>query len=89
MKSFLEHVAQDILQKYGNDLADIAVVFPNKRAALFLNQQLAQLTDKPMWSPAYITISELFRQHSTLTVADSLKCVADLHKSFVAMTGKQ
>ncbi len=89
MKSFLEHVAKDILQKYGNDLADIAVVFPNKRAALFLNQQLAKLTDKPMWSPAYITISELFRQHSSLTVADSLKCVAELHKSFVAITGKK
>lgn len=89
MKSFLEYVAKDILQKYGNDLADIAVVFPNKRAALFLNQQLALLTDKPIWSPAYITISELFRQHSTLTVADSLKCVADLHKSFVSITGKQ
>lgn len=88
MKSFLTYVAQDILQKYGNDLADIAVVFPNKRAALFLNQELAQLTDKPMWSPAYITISELFRQYSTLTVADPLKCVAELHKSFVTITGK-
>ena len=36
MKAFLKYVARDILEKYGNNLSDIAVVFPNKRAALFL-----------------------------------------------------
>ena len=38
MKSFLTYVAQDIIQKYGNNLSDIAIVFPNKRASLFLNE---------------------------------------------------
>ena len=45
MKTFLKYVARDILEKYGNNLSDIAVVFPNKRAALFLNESLARLTD--------------------------------------------
>ena len=87
MKSFLEYVAEDILQKYGNDLSDIAVVFPNKRAALFLNDSLAQMAGKPIWTPTYITISELFRRHSTLKVADPIKLICDLHKTFVACTG--
>ena len=34
MKPFLEHVAEDILCKYGEDLSRVAVVFPNKRASL-------------------------------------------------------
>ena len=89
MKSFLTYVAEDILQKYGNDLSDIAVVFPNKRAALFLNQELIRIAGKPIWSPAYITISELFRQHSSLMVADPLKSIADLHKSFILVTGRE
>ena len=42
MKSFLEYVADDLLSKYGTDLAHIAVVFPNKRASLFLNECLAR-----------------------------------------------
>ena len=87
MKSFLAFVAQDILQKYGNDLSDIAIVFPNKRASLFLNEQLARLVDHPLWSPTYITISDLFRQHTPLKVADPIKLVCDLHKSFVNCTG--
>ena len=45
MKTFLKYVARDILEKYGNNLSDIAIVFPNKRAALFLNESLARLTD--------------------------------------------
>ena len=88
MKSFLEYVAEDIIQKYGTDLSRTAVVFPNKRASLFLNDKLARLTNgKPIWSPAYITISELFRQQSSLSVADPIKLVCDLHKSFCLHTG--
>ena len=87
MKSFLEYVAADILRKYGNDLSDVAVVFPNKRAALFLNDYLAQMAGKPIWTPSYITISELFRRHSPLKAGDSIKLICDLHKTFVACTG--
>ena len=87
MKSFLTYVAKDIIQKYGNNLSDIAIVFPNKRASLFLNEQLARLVSHPLWSPTYITISDLFRQHTTLKVGDPIKLVCDLHKSFVECTG--
>ena len=89
MKEFLAYVAADIIEKYGNDLSNVAVVFPNKRASLFLSEHLARLAGKPIWSPAYITISELFRQQSPLTVADPLKLVCDLHKSFCSQTGSQ
>lgn len=87
MKTFLEYVAEDILQKFGTDMSRIAVVFPNKRASLFMNEALANMVDKPMWSPSYMTISELFRKHSKLRVADPIKLVCDLHKSFVSCTG--
>ena len=87
MKAFLKTVAQDMLAKYGTNMSDIAVVFPNKRAALFLNTYLAQLAGKPIWTPTYITISDLFRRHSELKVADPIKSICDLHKVFVACTG--
>ena len=86
MKTFLEYVAEDILSKYGTDLSRLVVVFPNKRASLFLGEHLACLAGRPVWSPQYITISDLFRQYSSRTVADPIKLVCDLHKSFVAQT---
>lgn len=87
MKTFLEYVAQDILSRYGTDLSRLTVVFPNKRASLFLNGALARLSDGPLWSPAYITISELFRRHSSLTVADPIKLVCDLYRVYTDVTG--
>lgn len=86
-KTFLEYVAEDILRKFGDNLARTAVVFPNKRASIFLNEHLARMAGRPIWSPAYYTISELFSQHATLHIADELKLIADLHKSFVKHTG--
>ena len=87
MKSFLEYVAEDIISKYGTDLSHTVVVFPNKRASLFLNDHLARQARHPIWSPVYITISELFRRLTTLQTADPIKLVCDLHKSFCLKTG--
>ncbi|MBQ8991547.1 MAG: PD-(D/E)XK nuclease family protein [Prevotella sp.] len=85
--NFLEHVAEDLLSKYGTNLSRVAVVFPNKRASLFLNDHLARLAGRPVWSPAYITISDLFRSHSQLKVADPILLVCELYKSFTLCTG--
>ena len=87
MKSFLQYVAEDIVKKHGTNLSRIAVVFPNKRASLFMNEYLARQADRPIWSPAYITISDLFRRHSKRQVADPIKLVCDLHKCFIEQTG--
>lgn len=85
--SFLEHVASDLLARFGTDLSRVAVVFPNKRASLFLNDELARQAGRPLWSPAYITISDLFRSHSRLQVADPILLVCELHKCFTRCTG--
>ena len=87
MVSFLEKVAEDLLARYGENLSRVAVVFPNKRAPLFLNDHLARLAGHPIWSPAYITISDLFRSHSQLKVADPILLVCELYKSFTHCTG--
>ena len=87
MKSFLEYVAEDILTKYGTDLSQVTVVFPNKRASLFLNDHLTRLAGKPLWSPSFLTISELFSRLSPLQVADPVKLVCDLYRSYAEQTG--
>lgn len=59
-RTFLANVAQDLLHRFGNDMTAVTVVFPNKRARLFLNEELLSQTDSPMWAPRYATIGELF-----------------------------
>ncbi len=87
MRNFLTYIAEDIIRKYGSNLSRTVVVFPNKRASLFLNEALAKAAGRPLWSPVYITISELFRQQSAWQVADPIKLVCELHRSYTQMTG--
>lgn len=88
MKAFLHFVAKDIIEKYGTDLSRMALIFPNKRAALFLNEELALCAGKPVWAPVFLTISELFRRYSKLSVGDPINLVCQLYKSYTAITGK-
>lgn len=82
MESFLELVAADLYKHTEGNLAHTAVVFPNKRAGLFFNEYLAQESDSPIWSPAYVSISELFRSLSPWEVGDPVKLVCELYKIF-------
>ncbi len=84
MKTFLEHVASSLIDKYGNNLSAITVVFPGKRASLFLNQALAEASDRPVWAPRYRTISELFAEASAYNLCDSIESVCRLYKAYVS-----
>ena len=84
MKPFLKSVAEDIYRRFGGKLDSVAVVFPNKRAGLFFNEYLLECSgNTPIWSPRYMTISELFQQNSELVVGDSILLVSKLYKEYI------
>lgn len=87
MKTFLQLVAHDLYQKYGADLSRTAIIFPNKRAGLFFNEALASESGRPLWSPAYLSISDLFRQLSPWQAGDPIRLVCELYKVFTQVTG--
>ncbi|MCQ2068513.1 MAG: PD-(D/E)XK nuclease family protein [Bacteroidaceae bacterium] len=85
MEPFLKTVAQDLYGKYGaqgGGLADITVVFPNRRARLFFDDWLSACSTQPVWSPQYTTIEELFQSQSDLRAADRIEMVTLLHKIY-------
>ena len=82
MKSFLEYVAADIIGKLGKNLSRVAIIFPNKRASLFMNDYLYASSQATMWGPTYLTISELFRSKSCLKIADEIQLISLLYNTF-------
>lgn len=79
---FLKAVAEDIYHRIGHDMSRTAVIFPGKRAGLFFNQYLADCTEKPLWAPTYITISELFGKLSALQIEAPIRQVCRLYNIF-------
>ena len=85
MTPFLKLVADDLLRKIGTDLSRTVLVFPNRRAGLFLNEYLAQ--GIPVWAPRYQSITELFASFSPFSLADSIGSVCRIHRIYARLTG--
>ena len=82
METFIQLVAKDLIRRFGTDLRGLTVVFPNKRAGLFMNQHLAATARKPMWAPKYSTISELFDTLSDFGRCDDIQAVCELYSIY-------
>ena len=89
MQSFLQLVAHDLYAKIGNDLSRTVLIFPNKRANLFFNEYLAGESDQPIWSPAAMSISDLFQKLSVQKTGDPIRLVCELYKVFKEETESQ
>ena len=87
MKPFLQAVAQDIYRQFGDDLSRTAVIFPGKRAGLWLDRYLYECAGHPLWSPSYVTIDELFGRLSDLKKDTTIRTVCMLHEIFCRLTG--
>jgi RecB family exonuclease len=70
---FLNRIAADLLERFGNELQDVAIVFNNKRPQLYLKKYLAEVSGKPIWSPQMYTIQEFLSRGTALVPAGPLK----------------
>ena len=85
MESFISLVSKDIIRRFGTDLRRLAVVFPNKRAGLFLNRELAAAAQRPVWAPRVFSISDLFHTLSPYIRADNMLAVCTLHSIYARL----
>lgn len=87
MYPFLQAVAQDIHHRFGDDLSRTAVIFPGKRAGLWMDRYLYECAGHPIWSPSYISLDELFGSLSSLSKESQIRAVCTLHEIFCRLTG--
>ncbi len=85
MEHFLELVAKNLLDRCSDSvsgLSNVTVVLPNRRARLFFDEYLSRLSGKPIWSPSYMTIDELFQSLTDLETADPYRLVSVLYNIY-------
>jgi len=89
MKPFLSLVAHDLYTKLKGNLSHTVVVFPGKRAGLFMNQYLtAESGGSPLFAPTYMTLGELFDSLTDLRSEDPVRLICLLHQHYVRLTGR-
>ncbi|MDR1274544.1 MAG: PD-(D/E)XK nuclease family protein [Odoribacteraceae bacterium] len=89
MDSFLKLLARDLAREHAGRLDRLTVIFPNKRAGLFLARELAALIDRPAWMPGIVTLEEFVERHTGLRRADDLTLVVKLYHAYRASSGSE
>ncbi len=86
---FLKEIAHSLYQIHGQRIADLTIVFPNRRAGLFFTEYLNRTITGPLFSPEIITIQELFAHISPLYSEDPLQLIFRLYKIYSRLSGSK
>jgi CRISPR/Cas system-associated exonuclease Cas4 (RecB family) len=85
MRNFLYLLARDIAADKNPER--LTVVFPNKRAGLFLARELVRQIKRPTWMPAIVTIEEFVEKYAGLRRADDITLIIKLYRAYRACSG--
>ena len=86
---FLQNIAGSLYRLHGQKIADLTIVFPNRRAGLFFTEYLNRIITGPVFSPEIITVQELFSKISPLHTEDQLQLIFRLYKIYKDLSGSK
>ena len=87
MNSFLYRIAQTYFAHQQSQISNFTFVFPNRRAGLFFQRYMAEIAQKPIFSPEIVTINECFTAASKWQTADRLSMLFRLYRIYIAQSG--
>lgn len=82
-KSFLQELAERLLERYSGDLSRLIILFPSLRARTFFNSALAALSSRPVWQPKWMSVDELMERASGLVRGERIRLISELYKIYV------
>lgn len=88
MSSFLHLLAADIIKKYP-DFEDVTIIFPNKRAGLFLAEELGHHIEQPVWMPKITTLADFIDSQTGFHKPEDLTLVIKLYKAYTEVSGSE
>lgn len=81
--SFLGELAHKLVSRYSNDLSSLVILFPSRRARVFFDDALSQLSDAPRWQPQWLTIDDVMERASGLMRGDRIRLITELYKIYI------
>ena len=80
---FLQQVAANLWQRYGEQLGKLTIVLPTRRACLYFAEYLSELISKPVWQPSYKTLDGLMAESGSMAIADQYRLLVELYKVYI------
>jgi len=85
--TFLKAIANSLYQIHGQQIAELTIVFPNRRSGLFFTEYLNRIITGPTFSPEIITIQDLFSNISKIRIEEQLPLILRLFKIYRNLSG--
>ncbi|MEI6433598.1 MAG: PD-(D/E)XK nuclease family protein [Bacteroidota bacterium] len=89
MNPFLKQTAQYLSSTFNNDLENICIVLPNRRAGLFLRKYLAGEVGKATWAPSVLSIEDFITEISGLHEVDQVYLLFELYEVHREIDGEK
>ncbi|MEI7828898.1 MAG: PD-(D/E)XK nuclease family protein [Prolixibacteraceae bacterium] len=86
---FLKQLADSLYKTHGQNIVNLTIVFPNRRAGLFFTEYLNRIIKVSTFSPEIITIQELFSNISSLRSEEPLQHIFRLFKIYKELSGSK
>ena len=86
--SFLDKIAQILIEKYSGKLSSTIVVLPNKRAKIFLVEALKKQVSTNILSPEIISIEEFIQDIASIRNIDPIELLFEFYEVYLSITEK-
>lgn len=80
--AFINHIAELLTARHRHHLDRVAVVFPNRRAAVFLRQAIASQIKDFVWSPQIYSTQDFINQLFPSVVIEAQELVFELFEAY-------
>ena len=87
MISFIDHIASYLYQHFSGQFLETAVVFPSRRAGLYLRKSLSKLIDKPIIMPRVLSIEDFISELSGFQSIDTVYLQFELYDVYRKLAG--
>jgi hypothetical protein len=86
--SFLDKIAQVLIDNYKDRLSNTIVVLPNKRAKIFLIEALKNQVDSNLFAPEIISIEEFVQDIAGIRSVDPIELLFEFYEVYLSVTDK-
>ena len=82
MTPFLKEVAEHLYKKYGNEISQIHVVLPTRRACLYFKQYLSQVVSQTILMPEILSMDDFIKKMADVEWVDQVNLLFELYRSY-------
>jgi hypothetical protein len=86
--SFLDKIAQVLIENHTDKLSNTIVVLPNKRAKIFLIEALKKQVDGNILSPEIISIEDFIQDIAGIRTVDPIELLFEFYDVYLSVTEK-